>query len=403
MSLLFSMARFQDLNEQLEGLKIEDEENIAVVLESEEEEGLNKYDLCLVGRFLTEKTINVRAMKTKLADIWKLISRSWKLVYSYSRDDMIWVMNGGPWQFDNAMLSIDIIPHGEDPLTVSLGHLNIWIQIHDLPSALMTEPIGKQLGDFFGEFLEYDQKNNTSIWRECMRLRIRLDVRKPLKRKKKITRRNGADVVVNCKYERLGDFCFYCGFVTHTERFCRKLLDKRSEETSREWGSWLRAPPRRVAGQPKSRWLRDEGDVDWEARKGRDNNIPQSGGSGYDRGGNQGIQKSNSSYGMHGNRNLIQLKDKGPMTAVTSDLVNKSNHYIGPDEDELSGLNIVERKRPRGGLGSYDTMDTKGHLQRATKETSSGLITEATLSGRDCVVSSENVLATLALQASQSK
>lgn len=98
----------------------------------------------------------------------------------------------------------------------------------------MTEPVGKQLGDFFREFLEYDHRNNTSIWSESMRIRIKLDVRKPLKCKKKITRRNGAEVVVNCKYERLGDFCFTCGLVTHTERFCRKFLGHRSGEASRD-------------------------------------------------------------------------------------------------------------------------------------------------------------------------
>lgn len=72
----------------------------------------------------------------------------------------------------------------------------------------MMEVVGKQLGNFFGEFLEYDPKNNTNIWRECMRVKVRLDVRKPLKRKKKITRRNGEEAIVSCKYERLGDFCF---------------------------------------------------------------------------------------------------------------------------------------------------------------------------------------------------
>lgn len=64
------MARYRELNDQLEGLNIEDEENTAFFY-GDVEETKNKYDLCLVGRFLTEKGINVRAMKSKLADIWK--------------------------------------------------------------------------------------------------------------------------------------------------------------------------------------------------------------------------------------------------------------------------------------------------------------------------------------------
>lgn len=41
----------------------------------------------------------------------------------------------------------------------------------------------------------------------------------------------------------------------------------------KEWGIWLRAPPRRTAGQGQSTWLRDEGDLDWAAKFGKDNNF----------------------------------------------------------------------------------------------------------------------------------
>lgn len=39
-----------------------------------------------------------------------------------------------------------------------------------------------------------------------MRIRIRVDVRKSLKRKKKTKRKKGSEFVVTSKYERLGDF-----------------------------------------------------------------------------------------------------------------------------------------------------------------------------------------------------
>lgn len=143
----------------------------------------------------------------------------------YHKEDLNWVLYGGPWSFDNVML-IDSIPNGVEPLSVPLWHLKIWIQLHDLPTWYMFESVGKQLGDFFGEFMEYDQKNNTGIWREYMRIMIRIVARKPLKRRKKIIRKTGKEVIVSCKYERLGDFCFTCGMVTHTERYCGKFLNE---------------------------------------------------------------------------------------------------------------------------------------------------------------------------------
>ena len=89
------------------------------------------------------------------------------------------------------MLALETVAAGENPAEVKTWYVNIWIQIHNLPMGYMLETVGKQLGNFFGEFPEYDAKNNTSIWRDCMRVRIRLDTRKPLKRKKKISKKDG--------------------------------------------------------------------------------------------------------------------------------------------------------------------------------------------------------------------
>lgn len=49
------MSRYNDLNEQLAGLDIEDEENTAFMFEGEVEEEVNKYDLCGGAFFDREK------------------------------------------------------------------------------------------------------------------------------------------------------------------------------------------------------------------------------------------------------------------------------------------------------------------------------------------------------------
>lgn len=67
---------------------------------------------------------------------------------------------------------------------------------------------------------------------------------KTIKKRKKITKRNGEEVVISCKYERLGDFCFTCGIMSHTEKYCSKFLYRGNDDAVKEWGSWLRAPPR---------------------------------------------------------------------------------------------------------------------------------------------------------------
>lgn len=65
------MARYRNLDEQLADLDIAEEENEDFTFEGDVEEEVNKYELCLVGRYLTEKNINMRAMMTKMANVWK--------------------------------------------------------------------------------------------------------------------------------------------------------------------------------------------------------------------------------------------------------------------------------------------------------------------------------------------
>lgn len=155
-------------------------------------------------------------------------------------------MSNVPWTFDNALLVTNVIKAGEDPTKITLQEVDFWIQIHDFPSGYMSETVGKQLGNFFEKFVLYNPNNNTSIWREYMRFKTTVDVRKSQKRKKKICRRDKTEFVVNCKYEKLGDLCFICGLMLHTERFCKKRLEGGSSIIIREWGSWLRAPSRRA-------------------------------------------------------------------------------------------------------------------------------------------------------------
>lgn len=182
------MARVEEVNDQLASFSLDDDENEKLVFEDEVVHDSNKFDLCVVGRFLTEKGINVRALKSKLADIWKParginikeIKSGVFLFQFYHMDDMQWVLKGGPWSFDNAMLILNTIPGGVEPLSIPLVELQFWIQIHGLPTGFMNETVGKQLGNFFGKYISYDPNNNSSIWRESMRLRVAVDVRRPV-------------------------------------------------------------------------------------------------------------------------------------------------------------------------------------------------------------------------------
>lgn len=92
-----------------------------------------------------------------------------------------------------------------------------------------------------------------------MRICVQIDVRKPLKRRKKIMIAESKFSYANFKYEKLTLFCFLCGCLRHGENFCLVRLRIGAQEMEFGWDLSLRAQARK-AFTINSSWLRDNGD-----------------------------------------------------------------------------------------------------------------------------------------------
>lgn len=106
------------------------------------------------------------------------------------------VLNGSPWTFNNHLLIIHKLQRGEDPLMIPLIHSPSWVQIHDVPNGFVSENLAIQMGNSIGEFTEYDGSNMGIECRNFMRIRVKIDIRRPLKRKKQVMRHG------KCSYVR---------------------------------------------------------------------------------------------------------------------------------------------------------------------------------------------------------
>ncbi|MBA0805993.1 hypothetical protein Gohar_005470 [Gossypium harknessii] len=144
------------------------------------------------------------------------------------------VLTGLPWTFNNHLLLLNKLVRGEDPLKVPLIFTPFWVQIHDVPIGLFSEMLAIQLGNFIGVFPEYDTSNLGKENRNYMRVRVQIDVRKPLKRKKKVLC-NGVRSYVKFKYERLSLFCFSCGILWHNDSFCEIKMMTQADTDELDW------------------------------------------------------------------------------------------------------------------------------------------------------------------------
>uniref|UniRef100_A0A803QS68 CCHC-type domain-containing protein n=1 Tax=Cannabis sativa TaxID=3483 RepID=A0A803QS68_CANSA len=253
--------------EDIFNFQIEEEEleEMAVSVDSGNEGIDDRW--CLVGRFLSNRIVDFEKMQNILASLWqpgigmfvKQVDNNRFLFQFYHEVDIKRVIDGSPWTYDRMQLIIERLPVGGDPKTLTLNTLDIWIQMHDVQPGCMTEATIKGLGNAIGKFLESDPKNFIGVWREYLRMRITIDITKPLRRRLKLTKDDGTWFWVNFKYERAPTFCFICGIIGHTERFCSKLFHQSVDTVVKPYGEFMRAQPQRNHKNIGARWLRTRG------------------------------------------------------------------------------------------------------------------------------------------------
>ncbi|CAN1731167.1 hypothetical protein LINPERHAP1_LOCUS1148 [Linum perenne] len=88
-----------------------------------------------------------------------------------------------------------------------------------------------------------------------MRIQAELDIRKPLRREKKLRAEGGESLKCRFRYERLPNFCYICGRMGHIDRYCEVLFQVPEDKIVRLWSEEQRAPPRKPRVMPGEEWI----------------------------------------------------------------------------------------------------------------------------------------------------
>ena len=105
---------------------------------------------------------------------------------------------------------------GDTPRKEHFSHTSLWLQINSLPVYAMTKAMRQFLGNQTRYVLEVETDDQGKFISHFLRVRIRFDVRSPLKQGSKIRLGTDRQVTwVDLWYEKLPEFCFICGHISH--------------------------------------------------------------------------------------------------------------------------------------------------------------------------------------------
>ena len=240
-----------DLVEQCSKLALTSEENDVVDLgDSIEDANDDNLSLRLVDQILTAIPLNFDVGRRTLLHIWSLkdgvIIRSMGsnlfLFQFFHWRDRDTVLNGRPWCFENKLLVLQEIDREKQPADMEFNFLPFWIRLYNLFVGYRSDEKVRTIAKALRDVLEIEEDFlNINPFR---RVRVWLDVTKPLKRFQMIRLKNNTTLTIPLKYERLPHFCFMCGLMCHTEKDCSHVSDEETE-VGYGWGLNIKASPRK--------------------------------------------------------------------------------------------------------------------------------------------------------------
>ena len=125
-----------------------------------------------------------------------------------------------------------------------------------LPILCMKKAMAEQLGKSIREVVRAQVHDEESGSGRCMRIRVRVDITKPLSQGRRIGLANGDEGWVSFQYERLPNFCYWCGIPTQGKRIVKigsrpGMLRKKRH---RNMGYSLEYPKNESFAECKLRW-----------------------------------------------------------------------------------------------------------------------------------------------------
>ena len=246
-----------------------------------------KTGTALAAKFFTRRNVNVEAVARTFLPIWRTRGnfevsdgKDNVVLVSFEMDvDAEKVIQGQLWAFDRHLVALQRYD-GSVPIQNLVFQTSIfWVQIHNLPFSLLTVEATLSIGETIGKVY---QPKDTSEMRggSFMRVRVEVDITKPLCRGRKISWDQSSEGWAAFMYERLPNFCYWCGLVSHGDKDCVLWLNSRGtlQVEDQQFGPWLRAPqfnqarktvvevqgyeqPRREMAQPKASDVVQTGEI----------------------------------------------------------------------------------------------------------------------------------------------
>ncbi|CAO2198127.1 unnamed protein product [Urochloa humidicola] len=245
----------------MERMKLSAAERKGIRVEKEQTR-IKAMDPQAIGKVLAEKLVVADALAQTLGRIWcpikgvqcKDLGENHFLFTFLQPRGKRRALEEGPWMFGKDLVVLMEVDESKSIEEMEFGFIPIWVRVMKLPFGMMNKTTGEAIGEEIGSFICMDLDEDGTAVGRYLRIKVRLDIRKPLMRGVSVFVGKEGDKPLWCpvEYEFLPDFCYTCGIIGHTDKSCSRPL---ASGEVQQFSKKLRCIPNRRRTEDGGSWF----------------------------------------------------------------------------------------------------------------------------------------------------
>ncbi|MBA0736621.1 hypothetical protein Gogos_010156 [Gossypium gossypioides] len=179
---------------------------------------------------MSEEKVNREAMYRVIKSLWFIkeevsfvaLNDGVILVKFGNIDDKTRILNLITWLFNQCLFALLPFVKGQELDDYVFNITPFWIRIYNILFEKMDRRAAIDVGKAIGEVVAINWRDRDGSWIGYIRIRVKIDILRPLRRVVHLVGSEGIETVCAIKYERLPTFCYICSLIGHTTQKCSR-------------------------------------------------------------------------------------------------------------------------------------------------------------------------------------
>lgn len=223
-------------------------EELEILLESSDGDSDPRRSSLAIGCVISDKILSITGVLAQLRNCWseveapsiKSFGGNLYGIYFANGRCLESALDEAPFIVSKCVFHIQRWTAGLAYDEIDFSMVPFWVQIYKLPLDLLSLRNARTIGAKLGVLLRVEDPFEDEVGRGFLRVRVLIDVKKPLVEFFWIPRSDGTRTKAFLRYEKLQNYCYSCGKLGNIAKSCAAIVKPSDKEMRYETD--LRAP-----------------------------------------------------------------------------------------------------------------------------------------------------------------